>query len=380
MKKNLVKVLVLSVVFMAQSCSDKLSDQEIDGVLYLELGEIESIAKEDLTIVDVVPLETVNENLMGQDLRIRFSKDRIFVFDESIQDAIHVFDRNGKFMGTRVVVGEGPNTVNRLIDFYVSYSGELEILNPIGGKAQIFEVNEDKSLNHRFTVEYSCSSFTKLPNGEYLFYGSYNLPYVSHRMIRTDSAGVVLERYLENDYTNQMLPMTERNFFDSNSNLYLAETFNNVGYQFIENQLKSIIQVDFGNYAIPARFWELNLMEGGFDLLQQNGFANLNGFFKNDENSLVGIHVQKPTGISKNIIFINEKSGEQRLLETKLLDDYLFHYPIGVEENEFLFLTYRSTLLEDYGNLLSDKIKSKVPEKEFDYPVILKVQVNDENK
>jgi hypothetical protein len=379
MMKNLVRILVLLVLVVFNSCKDKLSDQKSEDVLYLDLDEIESISKDDLTLVDVVPLETVNENLMGQDLRIRFSGDRIFVFDESIQNAINVFDKNGKFMGNRVVVGEGPNTVTRLIDFYVSSTGKLEILNPIGGKAQIFEVNEDNSLNYRFTVDYSCSSFTKLANGEYLFYGSYNLPFVSHRMIRTDSTGIVLEKYLENTYTNKMLPMSERNFFDTNSNLYLIETFNNVGYQFIENELEAIIEVDFGNYAIPTRFWELDLLEGGFDLLQQNGFANLNGYFKNELISLISIHVQKQTGISKSLIFINEKSGEKRLLETRLLDDYLFYYPIGVEGNQFLFLTYRSTLLEDYGNLPSDNIRSKVPEKEYDYPVILKMQANYEN-
>jgi hypothetical protein len=123
----------------------------------------------------------------------------------------------------------------------------------------------------------------------------------------------------------------------------------------------------------------LDLLEGGFDLLQQNGFANLNGYFKNELISLISIHVQKQTGISKSLIFINEKSGEKRLLETRLLDDYLFYYPIGVEGNQFLFLTYRSTLLEDYGNLPSDNIRSKVPEKEYDYPVILKMQANYEN-
>jgi hypothetical protein len=143
-KKKLVKVLILSVVLMAQSCNDKLSDQDIEGVLYIDLAEIESISKDDLTIVDIVPLETVNENLMGQDLRIRFSTDRIFVFDEAIQDAINIFDRNGAFIDSRAIVGEGPNTVSRLIDFYVSSTGVLEILNPNGGKAQIFQVNESQ--------------------------------------------------------------------------------------------------------------------------------------------------------------------------------------------------------------------------------------------
>ena len=99
MMKNLVRILVLLVLVVFNSCKDKLSDQKSEDVLYLDLDEIESISKDDLTLVDVVPLETVNENLMGQDLRIRFSGDRIFVFDESIQNAINVFDKNGKFMG-----------------------------------------------------------------------------------------------------------------------------------------------------------------------------------------------------------------------------------------------------------------------------------------
>lgn len=373
---KLIWVLILSVVVATISCNQKSSHTESEGLLYIDLDQIVSMEKEDLIIVDVLPLETVNENLMGLDLRIRDSKDHYFVFDESIQDGIHMFDKNGKYFGRRAIVGEGPNTVSRLIDFHVSSTGQLEILNPIGGKAQVFEVNEDNSLRLRFTVDYSCSSFTKLSNGDYLFYGSYNLPFVSHRMIRTDSTGIILEKYLENDYTNAMLPMTERNFFESNSNLYIIETFNNVGYKFQKNQLVPIFNIDFGNYAIPSKFWELNLLEGGFDLLQQNGFANLNGFFKNELYSLVSIHIQKPSGIFKNMIFKNELTSNQRVLETNLSDDFLFHYPIGIDGNQFLFLTYRSTLLKEHGDLLSDNIRSKVPQMEYDYPVILRVEVN----
>jgi len=87
--------------------------------------------------------------------------------------------------------------------------------------------------------------------------------------------------------------MSERNFFESNSSLKIIETFNKVGYQFSDDSIKPIVSVDFGNYAIPSQFWELNLLEGGFDLLQEKGFANLNGFFESDDLLLLSVHIQK---------------------------------------------------------------------------------------
>jgi hypothetical protein len=373
-------ILTVAIFSLWTSCDVKNLENKEKDTKTFELSKIGRIQKDGLKVMDLISLETTNENLMGFDLRIRSSKNHYFVFDEAVQDCVHQFDKNGKYLGRRAIVGEGPNTINRLSDFYVSEDGGLEILNSNGDQAQVYRVGDDNSIQLIFKVDYIPSSFTKLSNGEYLFYESYNAPFVSHRLIQTDSTGTVLEKYLVNEYTNKMLPMSERNFFDTNSILYVIETFNKVGYQFRENQLKPIIRVDLGNYAIPARFWELDLLEGGFDLLQQNGFANLNGFFKNESNSLVSIHIQKPTGIFKNIIFTNEKSGNQRLLETSLLDDYLFHYPYGVEGDEFLFYTYQSELIKENVLGLSPELLSKIPSLDFDYPVLMKITIIDFEK
>lgn len=376
-----IKSFVFGLAFLGSmvqfhSCTQQNLEKVDANIHTIDLSKIEKILKDRLEIVDLIALETTSENLMGTDLRIRSSKDHYFVFDEGIQDCVHQFQKNGKYLGRRAIVGEGPNTINRLSDFYVSEDGMLEVLNSNGDQAQVYRVGGDNSIQLILKVDYIPSSFTKLSNGDYLFYGSYNLPFVSHRMIRTDSTGVVMEKYLENEYTNKMLPMSERNFFGSNSNLYVIETFNKIGYQFKENQLQPIIGVDFGNYAIPSKFWELDLLEGGFDLLQQNGFANLNGFFKNDEYSLVSIHIQKPSGIFKSIIFTNEKSGGQRVLETRLLDDYLFHYPFGVEGDEFLFYTYQSEIKKENGLSLSPALLAKIPDADYDYPVLMKVKLS----
>jgi hypothetical protein len=375
--KIILKSLGYSFLFiLIVACSQKPTTEKLEGISELKLTEIKRLPKEQLSVFDLIPLETTSENLMGLDLRIRTSSEYFFVFDEAIQDCVHQFEKDGRYLGRRAIVGEGPNTLLRLNDFYVSEDGNLEVLNSLGDQAEVFQVGVDNSIRSIFKVDYIPSSFTKLATGDYLLYGGYNLPFVSHRLIRTDSTGLVQEKYLENNYSNKMLPMTERNFFEGNSHLKIIETFNKQGYQFGGSELKPEVTMDFGRYSIPAKFWEMDLLEGGFELIEENGFANLDGYFESEDLTLLSVHIQKPEGIFKNLLFVDKNSGEKRILETSLSGDYLFHYPFGVEENHILFLSYQSVLKKEFGENLSQDLLAKIPDQEYDYPVLMKVKIS----
>jgi hypothetical protein len=375
--KIILKSLRYSFLFiLIVACSQKPTTEKLEGNSELKLTEIKRLPKEQLSVFDLIPLETTSENLMGLDLRIRTSSEYFFVFDEAIQDCVHQFEKDGRYLGRRAIVGEGPNTLLRLNDFYVSEDGNLEVLNSLGDQAEVFQVGVDNSIRSIFKVDYIPSSFTKLATGDYLFYGGYNLPFVSHRLIRTDSTGLVQEKYLENNYSNKMLPMTERNFFEGNSYLKIIETFNKRGYQFGGSELKPEVTMDFGRYSIPAKFWEMDLLEGGFELIEENGFANLDGYFESEDLTLLSVHIQKPEGIFKNLLFVDKNSGEKRILETSLSGDYLFHYPFGVEENHILFLSYQSVLKKEFGENLSQDLLAKISDQEYDYPVLMKVKIS----
>jgi hypothetical protein len=190
--KIILKSLRYSFLFiLIVACSQKPTTEKLEGISELKLTEIKRLPKEQLSVCDLIPLETTSENLMGLDLRIRTSSEYFFVFDEAIQDCVHQFEKDGRYLGRRAIVGEGPNTLLRLNDFYVSEDGNLEVLNSLGDQAEVFQVGVDNSIRSIFKVDYIPSSFTKLATGDYLLYGGYNLPFVSHRLIRTDSSGLV---------------------------------------------------------------------------------------------------------------------------------------------------------------------------------------------
>ena len=339
-----------------------------------ELEELESIGKEKLEIVKIIPLETTSENLMGTDIRVRFDASSFYLMDENSKNVIHHFDRKGAYLGSVAQVGDGPNYLSDLDDFLINSEGKIEVLSAIGDQARVYEVSASGEIIPVFKTDYLASSFTKLPSGEYLLYGSYNLPFTQFRLVKANSEGKVISSFLDNTYKNKLLPMTERNFFKNGNELHIIESFQPYVYNFHNDTLEKVIQMDFGTYSVPDYFWQEDIMES-FGKMSETGFANLHGVFEDAELMLISIHLQKPEGVFKELVFINKSSDQVRKLSTSLNDDILYHYPIGIENGEVMFLTYRSVILNELSKIQLDQLQSKIPEKGFDYPVILKTKI-----
>lgn len=311
---------------------------------------------------------------MGTDIRVRYDALVFYLMDESNKDGIHQFDRNGDYLGIIAPVGDGPGFLKDLDDFFINPDGSVEVLSGIGDQATVYHISEAGEISTVFETDYLASSFTKLPSGEYLLYGSYNLPFTQHRLIKTDAQGNELSSFLENTYQNNLLPMTERNFFQNQTDLHLIESFQPYVYQFENDSLERVAQMDFGRYAIPDYFWEEDIMES-FGKMSESGFANLHGVFEDEQLMLLSIHVQKPEGIFKELVFIDKSTDKVQKLSTNLNEDMLYHYPIGIEDGEVMFLTYRSVMLDDLPQNSLEKIQKEIPEQDFDYPVILKTKI-----
>ncbi|MGM0946352.1 MAG: 6-bladed beta-propeller [Bacteroidota bacterium] len=369
------RIIYCLSLFLVISCySEKEGEKPIPQIL---VEKALPINMENFEILDLVPLETTPENLMGLDIRLRMNIQGYYLMDIGIRDAIHHFSLNGSYLGPAVSVGEGPDQLKGLQDFQVDDEGNLFVLTSMGDVSKVFKKSSGKEWKEIIDSDYLASSFTILNSGGFLFSGGHNLPFVENRVILTDPKGNRVRSFLPNDYQNEMLPTGERNFFESENSLLYTEIFNNKIYNFNSEELVPILELDFGRYALPSDFWEKSLFES-FGELSENGFAVFKAAFESEKHYLVNIHIQKNSGSFKKVLFI-EKQGDQIFgYEGKSLEEDPFSEPVLVKGEEVIFLSNHSTVKKTFKNNLSSGLSIKLEERQFDYPVLIKAKLKDE--
>lgn len=375
MKPSLFVFLIVSI--FVSSCFSKEPKSSSPTITTLTISDAVSLPVTNLEILDIVPFETNSQNLMGNDLRIRRGKNKFYVMDIAQRDGIHMFSSTGKFLKTLAVKGEGPNELKGLQDFQIDAQDQQFILATLGDRTTIYQVNEQGELQKLTDAEYLASAFTLAGKNEFYLYGSYNKPLVTHRLVRVDSLGKVLESFFPNDYTNEMLPMTEQNFYETRGGeLVLAEIFNDTLYTLQNGKVQALVNIDLGRYQIPKEFWEMDLMQG-YQLIQEQGFAVFKAAYANSSRIVSNIHYQgNEIGTQKKIYLYERITGEFQVLEYPEQETEIWNDPIGLEDDQVWFLTYHSFLKESQHPSLSPELLAKIPEQEFDYPILIKVKLH----
>ncbi|MDN3687672.1 6-bladed beta-propeller [Cyclobacterium jeungdonense] len=363
--KPLPSQLLYTIVMVLLASCQKESISTGDLPL-MELEDIELI-RTPYTIVKVIPLETNENNLLGDFLTVKFSDAAFFIFDENARDAIHTFDRKGNYQGRSVETGEGPGMVANISDFIPTPEG-TEILNAQGDQAKIIRFDNSGEIKGNLNLDYYGSSFTKLANGHYVASGSYNLPLVENRLAIMDGHGNTVKTFLPN--THEILPMQEKNFYTANETVFFHEIYNNTTYKVLEESLASQYQFDFGKYSIPERFFEMDWM-AGFEMLNQQGFAVISQYWENEEKAFFGVDVQV-NGERKNHQVILDKHNMQagkRIISANDLN--AFYHPVGVLDELLVFVAQAPAYLK----LEADQLPENSPiVQEGDNPVLLFVE------
>jgi len=368
-KPNLILLSIEMLLFLFfVACSGPASEENTINIS-IAPDDYPTLTLQDFSIEKMIPLETTEDNLLGMDLRVKFSDSLILVMDENTTDRVHLFDRKGRYLRAIAEVGEGPGTIQSLEDIEPGKSGKIFLLSAVRDKTAVYEASRDGNLTKAFELPYIAHSFALLEGGGFLFHGGYNLPFISHRVIQTDAAGKVHHRYLENDYENKMLPMTERNFFPSDKGVFVLEIFNPNIYLHQGDSLSPVLQADFGAYALPATFWEMDIMDS-FGMINENGFANFRAVFQQGDLMVTDVMVQKGRSVSKYILFRKGKNIYK--LNADRDKELLFFYPIGInKEAQVLFLTYWSIIAKHAQESPETFSMEDLPEGDFDYPVII---------
>lgn len=198
LKRKCLSFFWLTTLFIILACQEKT--REIDGLQVIDVEGIK-ITNKPYVIQKLIPLETTFENLLKEYLLIRTNQNGYFIQDQEKKDAIHHFDVDGRYKGKILEVGEGPGMAENIGDFIATEDG-VEVLVIRGEKSEIWIFDLENNQIGKLEFDYLASSFSKLPNGNYVLCGGYNKPIVMHRMSIFDAQGNTLGEFLPNDYTN----------------------------------------------------------------------------------------------------------------------------------------------------------------------------------
>src|SRR5690606_26960911 len=343
-----IKGLIFSLsVLIFISCTSNDALRTEDGMTVIALLDVKE-EDNDYAIQKIVPLETTSDNLMGMYLRIKIAGDELFVLDEDIKDAVHRFDVSGKYKGAVAQSGEGPGMVNNMYDFLID-GDTLEVLTGKGSHSEIVKVSLTDGGSRSLPLDLIGDSFEKLDNGNYIIYAGYNLPHVTHRLVEINPAGVEVKRDFENDYKNEMLPMIERNFQKVGADVFFKEAFNPVTYRIGSDTIEPRFEFDFGNYRIPSRFWEVDIMQG-FKMINSSGFADIYQYYENGRYAFFEIYIQDDKGIENHQVIMDKRNNTVSRRVFPKNENSIFYQSAGFTgENELMFVAPAS-FLKDYAD------------------------------
>lgn len=363
---NKLLIFTLGIVLFF-SCTQKK-----DGVLVL--ADIDEYS-DTLLVAKAIPLSSDPSNLLGNYLNVRYSYKSIWITDKSNPDAIHGFNWNGESLGYVAERGEAPNQIYNLVDFLLQ-DDQLVVMSNLGDEVVVYEYGFDNSIKSKVQLPFNCFTFVENSRGGYWLYSGYNKVAGDYRLRAVSTDGELLQNKLENNFNEKMIPLGEAAFFEGDGETLFKESFKPEVFRLTENGPELKYRLDFGNLTVPAKFWEMEAIPG-FEMIDQDGFANIEFVAENEAYALFDIYIQKEGESRKELLIYNRQSkNSQKIKVDRDLNGYLLS-PIGIEGDYLLFISYAPNLVRNKAKLkFSDEAFDRVGKvTEDDNPVIIYVKI-----
>ena len=313
--------------------------------------------------IEVIPLETRRDVLIGARSKVIYHIDRYYVLCEQ-QNAVLVFDDDGMFVYKIDKRGRGPGEYNLLYDIIINpMTGNLDLLDPWG-----YILSYDLSGNHIKTSDKITDTEIRaihklgaLDENIYVLISNYH----THKIVYYD---IEKMEFLHQEYEENVAMGTIGNvspFYEYRGQWYFYRTFDNDTYLLGSEFLEKAYTWDFGKDAYDIR--KVDFLEN-LDLMsrveaaklrfpywmsyqgQNNRYVMAQIRLKGIEYVYGNVMYDKSTHESKYIKQFTESVDFRPLIVTNkfvinycshgLLEDYLTEEMLD-EKNRKIFETYK---------------------------------------
>lgn len=404
--KNSIFVIILSVCLL--SCqhtgdSSTTKDSTIETIPVFSNYTAELPFSAFVDTIELIPLETTEENLIGEITRLIFNDGKYYIRStNSMQNAkLFVFDENGKYIQKIGNKGVGPGEYIQFEDFTIANDNHIVIADYL----KLLHFDTKGQFLHTTRVELPASEGDFSPaeilptnNNEYM---TFPLIPNKHLLMKINDDGSKLDLSFdpgEKGVLKCRFLKTWRAFVVSDSCFYLTYPFCDTIYS-ISPDMKKIARayyIDYGDKKLPdipidlrddCLSWEkkLNRLD---DYVKTNSIGIGNDFL------YMGITDKN----HKGYFTLYSKRSKKILTAKKLVDDMYLQgnvisitpkqIPHNMDGNDIIWEVEPSILLDGYQQLSTaerEVLKQKYPAwdkvcsslKEDDNPILLRIKVKD---
>ncbi len=370
MKKQILKILVLSSIFLISSCTGEHNDAEKNkkNFVTIKVSEIDKTKKVKFTelfdSVSFIPLQTTKECYLPNIEEVYLSDGIVVVKTSRV---IYLFDRLGRYLNKIDNLGKGPREHEYISDINIDRKNKL---------IEFIDFYNLKLLRYDF----ECNFISKE-----------HLPFFTDAFSKAGNNLYFLYTTDPNNETKFMLNLYDfdkhkiiKHFFPINVhyNSYLNFWHNTVFYcfdkatQFVINPFDTIYTIDtggfryryvfdFGKHTIPKSFYDedySDIIDFAKKATIRNYAYNPDKFYETDnylffqfkyknryKRAFYNKNDEKVTVIKNFVDDINDSSS--------LINNFI--WPIGQNGNQLIFLFEPAFLKEKYRNLNPGDSKRK---------------------
>ena len=299
-----MKKLIIIAFLALMGCGAE-EKQSAKIIIYDKVREMPA----DLKIENVFLLETDTTELLGEDVKIEYSKEVFFVMNSRGAKGIHHFSPSGQHLGMVAHIGEAPGQFLHIEDFKLKESSLL-IINGKGDRVNLHKLSMTHGLEEVVEIPRYAFSFQPLENGSLWFYSGYYIVAGDHRLFLTDGSGKLKNELLP----NEVPPIGQfggQAFFQGDNRILFREPLKTTVWEITSGDtLKEAYRFDFGSNTVHEEYWEQDLFEG-FGKLMAKGFTDIFFMVESDRYFLADVITYKGMERSKSLFSRDKESHNQ---------------------------------------------------------------------
>lgn len=370
---------LLLIFFVFISCNNKNSLKKNYSTIDFE----NSISK-DLYLSEIsdslrfILLEYDKENLVGNIINYKITKDYIFIVDA--QQKLFVFDKDGKLISTIFFRGRGPAEYNYIEDFTIDPDqNHVFILDPSSFKILKYTINGEFIKN--FPIKFgNAAHISYLDDDKYCIYQSSRFSADNFNLFITDSSFNTISEisyHGERDFVKSLPYLMTIQWYSFSNNVFYKEAFQDTIFKINSGgNIKPHILLDFGDKSMPEKYFTSTK----YYQMGSDNFYQLTNILESDKYIFLEIYYENKRNY---YLYEKEESGTLYKLDTDqffINDDVdLNFWPSFIDSDGVM---YQFVDAGELYNNLSNTTRANKLKLELEYndnPVLISCQLNNLN-